>query len=89
MNNDAAWMRRDYAGGLEGANRMFATGSRIPCSNLGIRTPEIFCSFLITCEQPHSSVFPRRGRLAKASLNYSSFSIYLAPERLEFFIRTP
>ena len=28
----AAWRRRDCGGGLEGANRMFATGSRIPHS---------------------------------------------------------
>jgi hypothetical protein len=37
MNNDAAWMRRDYAGGLEGANRMFAPGSRIPFLTLFIK----------------------------------------------------
>jgi len=33
--------------------------------------------------------YPRRGRLAKASLILFIFLIFIAPERFEFFIHTP
>jgi len=32
---------------------------------------------------------PQRGRLAEASLNLFIFLIFIAPERLGFFIHTP